>query len=126
MRAAILMPRANLQKGGVKMSHQTHGEHNHVHGNQCGHTRVKHEGHTDYLHDGHLHSLHDGHYDEHALAVNAANPDNCAKIDCDCCGRAKCSHEAVPHGNHVDHIHAGRLHYLHGDHCDDHGSVVVM
>jgi hypothetical protein len=32
----------------------------------------------------------------------------------------------VPHGNHVDHIHEGRLHYMHGDHCDDHGSVVVM
>src|ERR1043165_7725275 len=44
------------------------------HGEQCGHKAIQHGDHTDYLHDGHLHSAHIGHYDEHALSVNADNP----------------------------------------------------
>jgi hypothetical protein len=31
----------------------------------------------------------------------------------------------VPHGDHVDYLVAGHLHYPHGDHCDDHGKVEV-
>ena len=40
-------------------------EHDHVHGDGCGHRMVSHEDHLDYLHDGHWHASHDGHYDEH-------------------------------------------------------------
>jgi hypothetical protein len=32
----------------------------------------------------------------------------------------------VPHGDHVDFLVNGRLHYPHGDHCDDHGPVTVV
>jgi hypothetical protein len=32
----------------------------------------------------------------------------------------------VPHGDHLDFLVNGRLHHLHGDHCDDHGPVDVL
>ena len=32
-----------------------------------------------------------------------------------------CGHEAVPHGDHVDYVHAGHRHALHGGHWDEHG-----
>ena len=32
-----------------------------------------------------------------------------------------CGHETVQHGDHVDYVVGGHLHYPHGDHCDDHG-----
>jgi hypothetical protein len=31
----------------------------------------------------------------------------------------------APHGDHVDYLVAGRLHHPHGDHCDDHGPLIV-
>jgi hypothetical protein len=31
----------------------------------------------------------------------------------------------VPHGDHVDYLVNGHLHYPHGQHCDDHGPVQV-
>src|SRR4051812_18718546 len=40
-------------------------EHDHVHGDSCGHRVVSHDDHLDYLHDGHWHAPHNGHYDEH-------------------------------------------------------------
>jgi hypothetical protein len=40
-------------------------EHDHVHGDGCGHRAVPHDEHLDYLHNGHWHAPHDGHYDEH-------------------------------------------------------------
>ena len=40
-------------------------EHDHVHGDGCGHRAVSHDDHVDYLHNGHWHAPHDGHYDEH-------------------------------------------------------------
>lgn len=45
--------------------HQTHQQHEHVHGVDCGHPSLEHLGHVDYLHDGHRHAAHGGHYDEH-------------------------------------------------------------
>jgi hypothetical protein len=27
----------------------------------------------------------------------------------------------VPHGDHIDYLVAGHLHFAHGAHCDDHG-----
>jgi zinc transport system permease protein len=40
-------------------------EHDHQHGDDCGHRAVPHEGHVDYVHDGHRHAPHGSHYDEH-------------------------------------------------------------
>ena len=52
------------------IGHATHrhhepSEHDHVHGDGCGHRAVSHDDHLDYLHDGHWHAPHAGHYDEH-------------------------------------------------------------
>jgi zinc transport system permease protein len=33
---------------------------------------------------------------------------------------AACGHEAVPHGDHVDYVHDGHRHAVHGAHYDDH------
>jgi hypothetical protein len=46
-------------------SHSTHDEHDHQHGDGCGHEAVAHDDHVDYVHDGHRHAAHDGHWDEH-------------------------------------------------------------
>jgi zinc transport system permease protein len=40
-------------------------QHEHVHGEQCGHPAVEHGDHVDYVHDGHRHAVHGSHYDEH-------------------------------------------------------------
>jgi len=107
-------------------THTTHDTtHTHVHGEHCGHTRIQHEGHVDYVHDGHLHAAHEGHYDEHTLAVGAANPAAHAPVAC-ACGHDGCGHEVVPHGDHTDYLYEGRLYHSHGDHCDDHGAVSTL
>lgn len=109
--------------------HKTHPNHTHVHGPGCGHTAIEHDGHTDYLHDGHLHHVHGSHIDEHALAVNATNPERESPTqDGHVQGHVHgpaCGHEQVPHGDHVDYLVNGRLHHPHGNHCDDHGPVQV-
>ncbi|HEU4407911.1 MAG TPA: hypothetical protein VFS43_21800 [Polyangiaceae bacterium] len=110
-------------------THHTHGTHEHVHGEGCGHRAVAHAGHTDYLHDGHLHHPHGDHVDEHALEVGGDNPAACTPGHA-CGGHDKahahgagCGHEAVPHGDHVDYLVDGHLHHPHGGHCDDHGAL---
>ena len=45
--------------------HEQHPDHDHRHGEGCGHEAVQHENHLDYLHDGHRHAEHGEHYDEH-------------------------------------------------------------
>jgi zinc transport system permease protein len=40
-------------------------DHDHVHGEECGHLAVPHGDHVDYVHDGHRHAPHGSHYDEH-------------------------------------------------------------
>jgi hypothetical protein len=45
--------------------HHDPSEHDHVHGEGCGHETVQHGDHLDYLHDGHRHAEHAGHFDEH-------------------------------------------------------------
>lgn len=35
-----------------------------------------------------------------------------------------CQHPAVRHGDHVDHLHDGHLHSVHGDHVDEHRLAV--
>ncbi len=104
-----------------------HENHDHEHGENCGHTKIKHGDHYDFLHDGHMHHKHGNHYDEHTLEVNDVNPVQCSDAGCEA-GHVHgpdCGHKAVPHGDHVDYIVDGRLHHPHGDHCDDHGPVEV-
>jgi hypothetical protein len=104
--------------------HQVHSTHSHAHSANCGHSRVQHEDHTDYIHDGHLHFEHDGHYDEHSLAVSSANPAVCKKVSCSC-DHNGCGHPRVPHGDHVDYLSQGTLHFRHDGHCDDHGRLPI-
>ena len=35
-----------------------------------------------------------------------------------------CGHTAIRHGDHVDYLVDGRLHYQHNNHCDNHGPVL--
>lgn len=56
---------------------KTHENHDHIHGEGCGHSKVKHGDHYDYLHDGHLHHNHEGHVDEHTIEVSDTNPNGC-------------------------------------------------
>lgn len=107
------------------MQHSTHaGEHEHIHGQNCGHLAVSHEGHVDYLHEGHLHFSHGDHYDEHVIAVGDVNPATCAPIACACDHQAE-GHERVPHGDHFDYLCNGELHHCHDGHCDNHGPLVT-
>ena len=109
-----------------------HANHDHQHGDNCGHTAIQHGDHVCYVHDGHLHHPHDDHVDEHVLAITATNPDSCTP-EHHCQGHDSnhvhgpdCGHEAVPHGDHTCYIVDGHLHYPHGDHCDNHGPVEVL
>jgi len=111
------------------MAHE-HANHNHEHGNNCGHVAIEHEGHTDYLHDGHLHHQKpDGTVEEHSLPVTPANPEactsghTCAAHSPDHVHGLGCGHDAVPHGDHVDYLVDGHLHHQHDGHCDNHGPV---
>jgi hypothetical protein len=104
------------------MDHPTHESHPHQHDPACGHPRVTWLDKEAFLHDGHLHRAHGGHWDETTVEVSAANPDECHPTPC------VDDHQtfpAVPHGEHVDHIVNGRLHHMHGGHCDDHGEVHI-
>jgi len=47
------------------MTRTIHPNHDHVHGEGCGHTAIVHDDHVDYLHDGHLHHQHGDHCDDH-------------------------------------------------------------
>lgn len=111
--------------------HDTHPDHDHVHGGSCGHTKLRHADHSDFVHDGHLHRTHDGHVDECTLTVGTENPaactpsHGCAEHDPQHSHGAGCGHESVPHGDHHDWLVGTHLHHAHGGHCDDHGSVVV-
>lgn len=107
------------------------GHDGHAHGQACGHQALEHAGHVDYLHDGHLHHGHDGHVDEHTLDVSTANPaaeELTTRVTTDdhAHGHPGEEHMSVQHGAHVDFIHDGRLHHLHGDHTDDHGAVKLV
>ncbi|QOY87848.1 hypothetical protein [Paludibaculum fermentans] len=110
-------------------AHKIHGNHSHVHGEDCGHTAILHAGHVDYLHDGCLHTAHGDHFDECRIPVSSANPDACTPAHT-CAGHEAghrhgvgCGHEPVPHGDHVDYLVDGHLHHPHESHCDDHGAV---
>jgi len=53
----------NSKKSGNETC-KTHENHEHLHGENCGHEAVKHGDHTDYIHDGHVHRVHGKHVDE--------------------------------------------------------------
>ncbi len=114
------------------MSCQTHANHNHQHGTNCGHTAVQHGDHVDYLHDGHLHHMaNDGSVEEHTVSVDGTNPAGCMPHSCNGHEAShkhgpNCGHEAVPHGDHVDYLVDGHLHHPHGDHCDNHGPLKTV
>lgn len=105
-----------------------HENHDHKHGENCGHTKIKHGDHYDYLHDGHMHHPHEDHIDEHVIEVSDTNPAECnSKHNCnDHVHGPDCGHQAVPHGDHVDYVVDGRLHHQHDGHCDDHGPVELV
>ena len=113
---------------------KTHSDHSHEHGQNCGHTAIKHAGHVDYLHDGHLHhpvSPGSTLVEEHVLEVNLETPERCTPNH-NCGGHEAghqhgpgCGHEPVPHGDHVDYLVNGHLHHPHTGHCDDHGPVEI-
>lgn len=106
------------------------GSQSHKHHAKCGHTAIKHGDHVDYLQDGHLHHPEGGSNSEHVLEVNATNPNACRPLNPGCApGHTHgpgCGHERVPHGDHFDYLVDGRLHHVHGDHCDDHGPVDIV
>ena len=105
----------------------THKNHDHVHGEGCGHQKIKHGDHYDFLHDGHLHHGHQGHVDEHSIEISDTNPIGCHQThNCDHVHGDGCGHEVIPHGDHVDYIVDGRLHHHHDGHCDDHGPVKII
>ena len=113
------------------MNHQIHEPHEHVHHNTCGHKTIQHEDHRDFLHNGHMHHLHNEHIDEHILSVTDQNPFICTPSHF-CGGHDKlhihgpnCGHEAIPHAEHIDYLVNGHLHFVHDNHCDNHGIVNV-
>lgn len=111
-------------------SEKHHNNHPHQHGENCGHTAIRHDDHIDYLHDGHLHHPHGDHVDEHVIAISDNNPDGCNPVtsghDAGHLHGEDCGHQQVPHGDHLDYLVDGRLHHPHDDHCDDHGAIEVV
>lgn len=108
------------------MEHHTHNNHEHNHSIACGHTKIQHGDHIDYVHEGHLHHEHNGHWDECTIPVSEANPNDEKKLNCGCKHNSSCGHELVPHGDHMDYLVNGKLHHVHGDHCDDHGYIELV
>ncbi|MGI8650961.1 MAG: hypothetical protein ACR2KW_11395 [Rubrobacter sp.] len=108
-----------------------HSGHDHTHSTDCEHTAITHDGHTDYLHDGHLHHQQDdGTVEEHTLDIGGANPEGHNDHETEHAEDHQhgpgCGHEAVPHGDHTDHLVDGHLHHPHESHCDDHGPVKIV
>lgn len=105
----------------------SHEHHTHQHGDGCGHLRIRHGDHEDYLHDGHLHhNAADGEVAKHVLDVTEENPAGCHQLSCHLQAQHAEDAPKVPHGDHEDFLVGGRLHHVHGDHCDDHGAVAVL
>jgi hypothetical protein len=107
------------------MTH-THENHSHTHSLACGHTKIYHNGHVDYIHDGHLHHEAGGEWVECNISISDVNPNECKPLNCGCNHEEDCGHEVVSHGDHYDYLVNGRLHHVHGDHCDDHGPVHLV
>lgn len=105
--------------------------HDHRHSLDCEHKLVAHGDHHDFLHDGHLHHVEGDSVVEHAIDVDADHPDACTP-DHACHGHEvghthspTCGHAAVPHGDQIDYLVEGHLHFPHDGHCDYHGRLVA-
>ncbi|ROP28300.1 hypothetical protein EDD30_1045 [Couchioplanes caeruleus] len=95
--------------------HQIHAEHDHKHGEECGHVGFRHGDHTDYVHEGHIHRWTQGNWEECGATEHLTHTDVHDHVHGDGCG-----HPAIPHGDHTDYLHEGHRHVRHGDHWDDH------
>jgi DNA-binding transcriptional ArsR family regulator len=102
------------EQSAMTTAHESHPNHEHSHGEGCGHVAVDHGDHTDYLHDGHIHRVHDDHVDECTNDVHLVHEDH------EHVHGADCGHESVRHGDHDDYIHEGHRHVAHEDHWDEH------
>lgn len=147
----------------VREEHTVHKDHDHEHGANCGHTAIVHRDshgceHTDYVHKdektGETYLHHkcengENHYHECSLEDNkdtltglsavCLSFNVCADHEDTPCGSDECQHEAVPHGDHYDHLVPSEdilvrddevvvvegfdVHCPHGDHCDSRGFV---
>jgi DNA-binding transcriptional ArsR family regulator len=94
----------------------SHPGESHEHGPDCGHVAIPHRDHVDYLHNGSL----------HRLGGSPARWMDCEpgphiphRVHLHVHGEG-CGHVAIPHGDHVDYVHDGHRHAVHGDHYDDH------
>ena len=108
-----------------------HADHPGVHTTRDGHIATSHDGHVDHLHDGHLHHVHGDHVDEHVLQISENNPsaeeivrpskhkEHVHSVDDE-------DHPRIQHGDHFDFLHDGELHFVHGDHIDNHGAVKIV
>jgi zinc transport system permease protein len=67
--AGMLVRRRRRLRAPFPATHEPHTvvpeQHQHEHGDDCGHLAVPHGDHVDYVHDGHRHAPHGSHYDEH-------------------------------------------------------------
>jgi hypothetical protein len=97
----------------------------HVHGRGCGHSAIEHGDHIDYLVNGRLDHKARDESGEHRLEVTDENPDQCSPLACSDTRDHASHEERVPHGDHFDYLVEGRLHHVHGDHCDDHGPILL-
>ncbi|MEO0881240.1 MAG: hypothetical protein AAFY34_00790 [Pseudomonadota bacterium] len=127
----VLMATSLLVAGTASAHEVIHLDHAETHIAGDGHIAINHDGHIDHLHDGHLHHAHGAHVDEHVIAVSAINPvaeEIVSSVDD--AGHTHSAddsaHPRIQHGDHFDYLHNGRLHYVHGDHVDDHGPIDVI
>lgn len=95
-------------------THETHADHDHTHGDSCGHAAVAHEQHTDFLHEGHAHHAHEGHWDECSPELHVVHQEH------DHVHGQGCGHEVVAHGDHDDYVHGEHRHAAHEGHWDEH------
>lgn len=96
----------------------------HIHGDDCGHLKIKHGDHVDFLVADVLQNVGSNKVEAHTLEVSEQNPDGCHSLVC--FHRHEGTDPLIPHGDHKDYLHHGHLHHVHGDHCDDHGPVDVL
>lgn len=98
----------------------------HEHGEKCGHLRIKHGDHIDYLDHDHLQHVIGRKIEEHRIEVTAKNPDHCRQQSCNHTKEQLKNSPKIPHGDHFDYLFEGKLHHVHGDHCDDHGTIEIV
>jgi hypothetical protein len=96
-------------------SPQIHAEHDHRHGDSCGHVSFQHGDHTDYAHDGHVHRQGEGGGWEECRSQGHTGHESHEHVHQEGCG-----HVAVPHDGHTDYVHEGHRHARHDDHWDEH------